>query len=478
MPGYKDRASILEGAGDTIFKLVCDRATPEQWAEWLRTPLEHAAGTGNHELASKLLRAGANGNAGWQGCHGKTLLHAGAEGGNETIMETLMWKCAADKDTRDTRDGCTPLHRAVLDGKEGIAKMLIMARADVNIRDSKSNVPLHLAIKGGHVGLAELLLLSGADPNRKALNDSSPVKMATALGQNQIVRSLIQSGANLNCLDMMEETPLGIGVREERVSTVKLLLAGGADPNFTRSSLYRRTVLHQAAKSNKVASMPALIEAGAKIDACDAYRTTPLYTAVFHDSCAAVRVLLQLGAQVDKKCQLEQLTPLHAACEQSNPDAADLLLRWGADETATDDEGNTPSSKIPAIDRAAKDDRPRLERLSKLLSRAPQDRAWRRRGFLVMCRAFPDRVRLESKTTDTIAVANGQLAERPCNRARREQVQDEVGTVRGGPAGDGGNAICGARAEGESVDDGFEKVAAWLMVLTDKEALRKVVAFL
>ncbi|CAN0293773.1 unnamed protein product, partial [Hapterophycus canaliculatus] len=71
MSGYEHRASILEGAGDTIFKLVCERATPGQWTEWLRAPLEHAAGTGNQDLVDKLLRAGANGSAGWRGCHGE-----------------------------------------------------------------------------------------------------------------------------------------------------------------------------------------------------------------------------------------------------------------------------------------------------------------------------------------------------------------------------------------------------------------------
>ncbi|CAN0048975.1 unnamed protein product [Ectocarpus sp. 12 AP-2014] len=72
-----------------IFKLVSDRATPQQWAKWLRAPLEHAAGTGNHDLVDKQLKVGANGKAGWRGCHGMTLLHAAVEGGDVDVITTM-----------------------------------------------------------------------------------------------------------------------------------------------------------------------------------------------------------------------------------------------------------------------------------------------------------------------------------------------------------------------------------------------------
>ncbi|CAN0236872.1 unnamed protein product [Scytosiphon promiscuus] len=481
MPGYNDRASILKGAEEMIFKLVCDRATPEQWAEWLRAPLEHAAGTGNHDLVSRLLSAGANGSAGWRGCHAKTLLHAGAEGGNETVMETLIWKCGEDKNTRAYKDGSTPLHYAVRSGKQAIVKMLVMARVDVNIRDGNGDGPLHLAINNGHVELAEMLLLGGADPNKSGSCGSYPIHMATRLGQNEVVRALVQSGANLNYTNTICETCLSIAVGEERVSTVKLLLAAGADPDSTMASPSRQqTVLHLAARSNKVAAIPALIKAGATIDAFDVAPKTPLFIAVWFGSCAAVLTLLQLGAKVDKRCRGKQLTPLHAACSRGNPDAADLLLRWGADETATDAEGEAPSSKMQAIVTADEEDRPKLERLAKLLERAPQDRAWRRRGFLLVCRAYPDRVRLGSKADDTTASSNRQSLERPPCRARRGRGEnDESGGTPGGSAEGGrGDALGAGRAERESGGGGFERVAAWLMALTDEDALRKIVTFL
>ena len=40
----------LEGLEIEIFRLVSKDAVAEQWAEWLRVPLEHAAAQGNHGL--------------------------------------------------------------------------------------------------------------------------------------------------------------------------------------------------------------------------------------------------------------------------------------------------------------------------------------------------------------------------------------------------------------------------------------------
>ena len=89
MTTYRERAP-LEGFEIEIFKLVSRSATPEQWKEWLRVPLEHAAARGNLDLFNKLLGAGASGSAGWKGCDGRTLLDAAAVGGNADVATALL----------------------------------------------------------------------------------------------------------------------------------------------------------------------------------------------------------------------------------------------------------------------------------------------------------------------------------------------------------------------------------------------------
>ena len=478
MPGYEDRASILQGVGDMIFQLVLERSTPEQWAEWLRAPLEHAAGTANHNLVRKLLKAGADGRAGWEGCHGKTLLHAAAEGGSGQVVSALITAGAgADMKSKAPTRGHTPLHLAIFGGKEAAAKMLITAGADANIVDAFGDAPLHLAIEGGHVGIARDLLISGADSNAQGSKRSHPLHLAASRGQNEVVLALVHRGADLNCRDSNGRTPLVVAVQKDRVSTVEVLLAAGADANF-EMGLIHETVLHRAALRTKTACIPALFEGGVDIDARDGVGYTPLSFAAWTGSCAAVLALLRLGGNVNTKNDRGR-TPLHLACYDGEADAADLLLRWGADETIVDGDGDTPGQRVPDIDDVADEGRPSIERLTKLLAHAPQDRAWRRRGFVVMCRAHPDRLRLVVEILDTAdEVIGEQPQQRPSRRARRGRVKVEVGVDGALGGGVSSSVRARRRVGGEGVGGGFDGVAAWLMAVPDEEVFRKIVGFL
>ena len=55
----------LDGFKVEIFDIVLQRATSEQWREWLRTPLEYVAADGNEDLFTRLMDAGADGSAGY-----------------------------------------------------------------------------------------------------------------------------------------------------------------------------------------------------------------------------------------------------------------------------------------------------------------------------------------------------------------------------------------------------------------------------
>ncbi|CAN0015329.1 unnamed protein product [Ectocarpus sp. 12 AP-2014] len=82
--------SRVDGFEIEIFKLVRREATSEQWKQWLRAPLEHAAAEGNLDLFTRLMDAGASGEAGWRGCHGRTLLGAAAYGKSEKMVRALL----------------------------------------------------------------------------------------------------------------------------------------------------------------------------------------------------------------------------------------------------------------------------------------------------------------------------------------------------------------------------------------------------
>lgn len=68
-----------------IIKLVARGASNQQWADWLRVPLEHAAAAGKVELFNELLEAGANASAEGSGCDGRSLLEAATCGGSVEV---------------------------------------------------------------------------------------------------------------------------------------------------------------------------------------------------------------------------------------------------------------------------------------------------------------------------------------------------------------------------------------------------------
>ncbi|CBJ29888.1 similar to ankyrin 2,3/unc44 [Ectocarpus siliculosus] len=361
MSTHQDRKSTLHGTGDMILDLVCDLATPRQWTKWLRVPLEHAAGTGNAALVEKLLKVGANASAGWRGCDGRTLMHAGAEGGSEQVI-SMLTRAGAGKYINDQAplSGLTPLHLAVSGGKLAATKVLMLAGADVNRLDADGVAPLHLALQHGHAELAQVLLLGGADADKQLRNGNFPIHLAARRGEDGVLRSLLHKGAKVDRRCSAGNTPLCHALDAGHISTVNVSLGWGC-------------LWLEPTSKTCIAGRP------------------PLCVSTFSISYfAAMLALLKLGADLHAKCPHNGMTALHTACHVVNPDAADLLLRWGADETAVDWNGATTSAVIPRIDEAPEENGPAILRLTKLLKFADQDRTWRRRGLLVMCRAHPE----------------------------------------------------------------------------------------
>lgn len=105
--------------------------------------------------------------------------------------------------------------------------------------------------------------------------------------------------------------------------------------------------------------------------------------------------LLQHKAEVHAQ-DAASLTPLHLACSRLHQNGIGLLLRWSADETNVDDFGLTGCRLVGDAIRNENERQARardLQRMRKLLTRTPADRAWHRRGLLLLCRAFLDKAR-------------------------------------------------------------------------------------
>lgn len=80
-------------------------------------------------------------------------------------------------------------------------------------------------------------------------------------------------------------------------------------------------------------------------------------------------------------------TPLHLACTHLKLPLVNLLLRHDADETAVNYANESPGDVIAFFQAKESRDRQLVHRIKLALLRAPLERAWRRRGWIVMARS-------------------------------------------------------------------------------------------
>lgn len=432
MATWEDRTA-LQGSLERIFELMSKHSSTEQWTEWLQSPLQHAVSEGDHGLVLTLLKAGANGAGRKVRCGGRTLLDAAAENGNSLVVSALLEAGSlADVDVVSDTERMSPLHRAIAGGHTAAARALILAGADVSLLDSSNRSALHYAVQGRHGVLAEDLMIAGADVNAEGREGETPLHIASAAGDHQSVRAILLRGGRVAVADRTGRRPLHAAVRGGHTAVVESLLKAGADPSarygnnlkvsplqlacssrdatMTRTLLkygadvkssdgFGFTALHWAAYRGEPCVIDALIEAGADTEARSSQvwlaghqdshtALTPLHIAAFfrRSSSPRMAVLIQRGADINARDGRGQ-TPLHliaaAAGRENSIAASDFLLRRGADETVKDVYGRIPADLVAE---SAPED-PTGRRLRRLLSNAPADRMWRRRGMLVLCRS-------------------------------------------------------------------------------------------
>lgn len=202
------------------------------------------------------------------------------------------------------------------------------------------------------------------------------------------------------------------------------LVEHGADTEARGA--YGCTVLHKVAGArfeDDARSVDVLISGGAATKARNNKDRTPLHCASYRLNLGAMRALLRSGADLRARDD-DGRSPLQLAVSGVDldaiarvADAVDLLLRRGADETATsatpsdgsdgsedseDDLSGETAAEVWELEVARKgisaaDATP----VRRLLADAPKGRAWRRRGWLVLARARADRVQLKATSGGT-----------------------------------------------------------------------------
>lgn len=268
----------------------------------------------------------------------------------------------------------TPIFEAATTGKHVLVEACLRIGVDKDGKNRCGETPLIVAANRGHLSVVKTLIGAGADVNTKPLGRAwvtaceqgyTALHWASCHGHSDVAVALLCAGARKDTKSSDGSTPLIVAVKENRAAIVNLLLCVGAD--VTVCNKKSETALSAAAECGR------------------------------HDIADA---LLRHGADVNAKGTRDEGNSLHALCAGDDwNEGRDLdykktmgvLLRWGANECATDDDGKTPADLLHDLGDVA-------DPLRLMLSRAPADKAWYRRGWLIMLRS---RVSLEKETPAT-----------------------------------------------------------------------------
>ncbi|KAG8782204.1 hypothetical protein FRC15_007339 [Serendipita sp. 397] len=306
------------------------------------TALSMAARKGDEEMVRELLQRGADVNL-THGYHSNAL-QAAIDGDYYEMANELLDK-GADPSVPGVHG--TALISACGYGKVGqiqLVKRILSYGVDIEAvdpaRPEDSATPgtrfyvtaLQYAAYAGNEAVARLLIEAGANVNMKAGTWGYALQVAAKRGHHEVVTLLLENGADINAVGGEFGTALQAAANEGNDTVVSLLLENGADVNI-EAGLYG-SPLQAVSRLGKLRHVQLFLERGAKINTTVGHYGAPLHAAAKRGNDGVVKLLLEHGADVNLVCG-KHGSALQAACcghsgRTENIRTIELLLKHGA----------------------------------------------------------------------------------------------------------------------------------------------------
>lgn len=240
----------LREAEGRIFDLLSSTLTPKEWKEFLKIPLERAAGQGEIYLADNLVGAGAEfGSA----------LHEAVRIGHDAMVNKLTESGSSPRDRN--APGLMPLYVAAGHGKLEMVLLILLKGADNDALDNDGWSPLYVAVYHNRAEVVEALLAAGVDASlRCGRYGNSPLHLATERGYLEILKILIDPGAEVDATSRDGRTALHRPAFFNNAEAIGMLVEAGSNIEAENKSGCRP--LHDAAPSLRLEATPALLRHG------------------------------------------------------------------------------------------------------------------------------------------------------------------------------------------------------------------------
>lgn len=195
----------------------------------------------------------------------------------------------------------TGLHAAAWSGDLAQLQRLIDARVDLNLRDANGRTPLHVATFARHRLALRPLAQAGAELGALDNDRYDAVTIAAVADDEETLRVLLSLGASAKLItSRYDGTALIAAAHLGHDGVVRQLIKAGAPldhvNNLHWTALIESIVLGNGGPRH-VATLQALVEAGANTQLADRQGQTPLALARARGYAPMVQILLQSGAR-------------------------------------------------------------------------------------------------------------------------------------------------------------------------------------
>lgn len=134
-------------------------------------------------------------------------------------------------------NGATLLFEAIRYGNENAVDILLQHQADIHsIEEIQGSTPLLMAVNLGHLSIARTLLEAGADPEVKGLFGQTPLIRSVIEGHHDILALLLEFGVITDRRDDSGNAAIMHAVEDNQIEMVKSLIFAGADTTMKNAA--------------------------------------------------------------------------------------------------------------------------------------------------------------------------------------------------------------------------------------------------
>jgi ankyrin repeat protein len=218
--------------------------------------------------------------------------------------------------------GETALTHAAWFGRALTVARLLQAGADPNHVTDGGETALHYAIRRDRPEIVALLLNAGASRVAADRRGYTPLMVAAGLGRLAVTERLLELGTPATTRDRDKRTALLHAIRGDHPDVARLLITPAT---ISQADEAGESAIFYAIRKDDLATLDALIDAGAGVNVRNKLGETPLMAAAFFGRMTFARRLLAAGARPGSRDEHDVYDAALIARTGGHDDIAELI---------------------------------------------------------------------------------------------------------------------------------------------------------